>query len=91
MKVHVVRNFTIFKMCERLFSDRKGKNSLFTNEEKLELAELVSKRKRNMMLWGNVGKFKYDSKRKKHVPIKPTCGFLAKAATIFHPPVISTY
>ena len=32
-------------MCERLFSDCKGKNSLFTNEEKLELAELVSKRK----------------------------------------------
>ena len=26
-------------MCERLFSDRKGQNSLFTNEEKLELAE----------------------------------------------------
>ena len=24
-------------MCERLFSDRKGKNSPFTNEEKLKL------------------------------------------------------
>ena len=61
-------------MCERLFSDRKGKNSLFTNEEKLELAELVSKRKEeyDAEVARNVGKFKHDSKRKKHVPIKPT-------------------
>ena len=53
-------------MCERLFSDRKGKNSLFTNEEKLELAELVSKRKEeyDAEVARNVGKFKYDSKRK---------------------------
>ena len=72
-------------MCERLFSDRKGKNSLFTNEEKLELAELVSKRKEeyDAEVARNVGKFKYDSKRKKHVPIKPTCGFLAKAVREF--------
>ena len=68
LKVHVVRNFTIFKMCERLFSDRKGKNSLLTNEEKLELAELVSKRKEeyDAEVARNVGKFKYDSKRKKN-------------------------
>ena len=48
-------------MCERLFSDRKGKNSLFTNEEKLELAELVSKRKEeyDAEVARNVGKFKY--------------------------------
>ena len=86
MKVHVIRNFTIFKMCERLFSDRKGKNSLFTNEEKLELAQLVSKRKGeyDAEVARNVGKFKYDSKRKKHVPIKPTCGFLAKAVREFY-------
>ena len=78
-------------MCERLFSDRKGKNSLFTNEEKLELAELVSKRKEeyDAEVARNVGKFKYDSKRKKHVPIKPTCGFLAKAVREFPiPPTI---
>ena len=86
LKVQVVRNFTIFKICERLFSDRKGKNSLFTNEEKLELAELVSKRKEeyDAEVARNVGKFKYDSKRKKHVPIKPTCGFLAKAVHEFY-------
>ena len=87
-------------MCERLFSDRKGKNSLFTNEEKLELAELVSKRKEeyDAEVARNVGKFKYDSKRKKHVPIKPTCGFLAKAVrefptptTIPAPPIINIY
>ena len=73
-------------MRERLFSDRKGKNSLFTNEEKLELAELVSKRKEeyDAEVARNVGKFKYDSKRKKHVPIKPTCGFLAKAVREFY-------
>ena len=49
-------------MCERLFSDRKGKNSLFTNDEKLELAELVSKRKEeyDAEVARNVGKFKYD-------------------------------
>ena len=57
-------------MCERLFSDRKGKNSLFTNEEKLELDELVSKRKEkyDAEVARNVGKFKYDSKRKYTLP-----------------------
>ena len=56
-------------MCERLFSDRKGKNYLFTNEEKLELVELVSKRKEEYDAEGarNVRKFKYDSKRKKQL------------------------
>ena len=51
-------------MCERLFNDRKGKNSLFTNGEKLELAELVSKTKEkyDAEVARNVGKFKYDSK-----------------------------
>ena len=77
-------------MCQRLFRDRKGKNSLFTNEEKLELAELVSKRKEeyDAEVARNVGKFKYDSKRKKHVPIKPTCGFLAKAVREFPTPLL---
>ena len=57
----------------------------YTNEEKLELAELVEKYKReyDAVCENNKGKTKWNSRRKKHVPIKPTRGFVARAVREF--------
>ena len=65
-------------MCERLFSDRKGKNSLFTNEEKLELAVFALL---NLYLFRCPLNMVHSLYLLVHVDV----------LTIFHPPVISTY
>ena len=48
---------------------------------KLELAELVEKLKEeyDLEVEKNKGKTKYDYKRKRHVPINPSTGFIVKA------------
>ena len=57
-------------------SDKKR----YSNEEKLALAKLVKscKEEYDAEVQRNQGKTKYDSKRKRHVPIKPTTGYVAK-------------
>ena len=58
----------------------------YTNEERLELAELVNKYKQeyDAECEANKGKTKWDSRRKKHVPIKPKRGFVARAVREFY-------
>lgn len=72
-------------MSKRVFSKTKGTYSLYTNNE--QLAELVAKRKEeyDAEVAANEGKTRYDSKRKKHVPIIPTGGYVAKAVREFYP------
>ena len=64
---------------------RKDRSS-YSNQEKLELAELVEKLKEeyDLEVEKNKGKTKYDYKRKCHVPIKPSTGFIAKAVRQFY-------
>ena len=64
---------------------RKDRSS-YSNQEKLELAELVEKLKEeyDLEVEKNKGKTKYDYKRKHHVPIKPSTGFIAKAVRQFY-------
>ena len=63
--------------------NEKGK---YSHEEKLELAELVKKcnGEYDAEVAENKGKTKYDSKRKKHVPIMPTTGYVAKAVRTYY-------
>ena len=63
-------------------SDKKR----YSNEEKLALAKLVKscKEEYDAEVQRNQGKTKYDSKRKRHVPIKPTTGYVAKAVRMFY-------
>ena len=58
----------------------RGDKKRYSNEEKLALAELVKscKEEYDAEVQRNQGKTKYDYKRKKHVPIKPTKGTLPK-------------
>ena len=60
---------------------KRAKRNHYNNEEKLELGELVEKCKEEYDAEGkrNKGKTKYDAKRKRHVPIKPSTGYVAKA------------
>ena len=64
---------------------RKDRSS-YSNQEKLEFAELVEKLKEeyDLEVEKNKGKTKYDYKRKPHVPIKPSTGFIAKAVRQFY-------
>ena len=72
-------------MSRRVFNTNKGTYNLYSNDEKLQLAELVAEKKReeNMKLKWHI--IRYDNKRKKHVAIKPTGGYLAKAVREFYP------
>ena len=54
-----------------------GEKSCYTNE-KLQGRKLVMKQY-EVEVMSKEGQTKYDHKQKKHVPIKPTTGFLAKA------------
>ena len=67
-------------------SFNRGEKSCYTNEEKLQLAERVMKYKEQyeVEVMSKEGQVKYDHKLKKHVPIKPTTGFLAKAVRHFY-------
>ena len=62
----------------------RSEKNLYSNEEKL--AELVERLKRDYDNGKklNAGKTRYDSKRKKHVPVIPQGGFVAKAVRIFY-------
>ena len=63
-------------------SDRQS----YTNEEKLQLAECVERYKHEYgeEVKKNEGKTRYDARKKKHVPIIPKGGFVAKAVRNFY-------
>ena len=56
------------------YSFKRKNRSSYSNQEKLELAELVQEMKEeyDLEVEKNKGKTKYDYKRKRHVPIKPS-------------------
>ena len=74
-------------MSRRVFNTNKGTYNLCSNDAKLQLAELVAENKDEydadvaLKEW----KTRYDNKRKNHVTIKPTGGYLAKAVQEFYP------
>ena len=74
-------------MSRRVFNTNKGTYNLYSNDEKLQLAELVAEKKEeyDAEVALNEGKTRYDNKRKKHVTIKPTGVYLAKAVREFYP------
>ena len=65
---------------------KRAERNKYSNEEKLELAELVEKFKKEYVaeVKRNEGKTKYDAKRKRHVSIKPSSGYVAKAIRSFY-------
>ena len=65
---------------------KRAERNQYNNEEKLELGELVEKCKEeyNAEVKRNKGKTKYDAKRKRRVPIKPSTGYVAKAVRSFY-------
>ena len=65
---------------------KHSENESYSNEEKLALGELVCKyhEEYEAEIKRNTGKTKHDFRRKKHVPIKPKCGYLAKAVREFY-------
>ena len=65
---------------------KRAERNKYTNEEKLELGELVDKFKEeyDAEVKRNEGKSKYDAKRKRHVPIKPSTGYVARAGQSFY-------
>ena len=66
----------VFKTAER---------NKYNNKEKLELGKLVEKFKEEYgaEVKRNEGKTKYDAKRKRYVPIKPSTRYVAKAIQSF--------
>ena len=59
---------------------KRAERNKYTNEEKLELGELVEmKEKRNMM-----------PKKKRHVPIKPSTGYVTRAVRSFYSDLADT-
>ena len=87
MKTLLHLNITVETMSRRVFNTNKGTYNLYSNDEKLQLAELVAEKKEeydaNVAL--NGWKTRYDNERKNHVAIKPTGGYLAKAVQEFYP------
>ena len=70
------------KTCFRMNKEfRRADRQTYTNEEKLELGELVYRFKEeyDAEFRLNEGKTRFDAKRKRHIPIKPTSGNIAKA------------
>ena len=67
-------------------TSKRNEKSKYSHEEKLELAELVKKCKNeyDAEVAKNKGKTKYESKRKKHVPIIPTTDYVAKAVRTYY-------
>ena len=64
----------------------------YSNEEKLTLSELVEKYKEEYEaeVNRNEEKTRYDSKRKKHVLIKPITGYVAKVVRSFYSDLAET-
>lgn len=67
-------------------SFKRGMKNIYSNDEKLQLAELVEKYKieYDTEVENNRGKLKYDLKRKKYVPIRPTWGYISRAVREFY-------
>ena len=65
---------------------KRSEKESYSNEEKLALGELVCKYHEGYEaeIKRNKSKTKYDYKHKKHVPLKPKCGYLAKAVREFY-------
>ena len=65
---------------------KRSERNAYSNEEKLALGELVAKFKDEFdaEVKKNEGKTKFDAKRKIHVAIKPSTGFIAKAVRHFY-------
>ena len=59
---------------------KRGANTVYKNEKKLELAKVVEKYKKqyNEEVEKNYGKTKYDYRRKRQVAVKPKLGFCWK-------------
>ena len=70
----------------------RNENHKYSNEEKLALSELVEKYKEEYEaeVNRNEEKTRYDSKRKKYVPIKPITGYVAKAVRSFYSDLAET-
>ena len=60
---------------------KRAERKKYSNEEKFEIGELVEKFKKEYVakVKRNERKTKYDAKRKKHMSIKPSSGYVAKA------------
>ena len=71
---------------------KRAERNKYSNEEKLELGELVEKFKKEYVaeVKRNEGKTKYDAKRKRHVSIKPSSGYVAKAVRSFYSDLADT-
>ena len=65
---------------------KRSERNAYSNEEKLALGELVAKFKDKFdaEVKKNEGKTKFDAKRKIHLAIKPSTGFIAKSARHFY-------
>ena len=63
-----------------------GANAVYKNDEKLELAKVVGKYKKEYdeEVEKNHGKTKYSYRRKRHVAVKPKWGFYSKAVWEFY-------
>ena len=71
---------------------KRAERNKYSNEEKLELGELVEKFKKEYVaeVKRNEGKTKYDAKRKRHVSIKPSSGYVAKVVRSFYSDLADT-
>ena len=65
---------------------KRGERNTYSNEEKLKFGEFVAnvKEEYDAEVKKYEGKTKYDAKRKKHIPIKPSTGYVAKAVRSFY-------
>ena len=65
---------------------KRSEKESYSIEEKLALCEFVCKchEEYEAEIKRNTGKTTYDYMLKKHVPIKPKCGYLAKAVREFY-------
>ena len=71
-------------MATRVFKKNRNTYNLYSNDEKLQLAEVVAKRKEEYDAEFGRGKTRYDAKRKKHVQVKRSSGFIARAVREFY-------
>ena len=71
-------------MATRVFKKPRGTYDLYSNDEKLQLVELVAKRKEEYDAEAARGKTRYDAKRMKQVQVKPNSGFIARAVREFY-------
>ena len=65
---------------------KRGANTVYKTEKKLELAKVVEKYKKqyNEEVEKNYGKTKYNYRRKRQVAVKPKLGFCSKVVWEFY-------